>query len=92
MSSINKGTKIYISGYRVMVGSAVWRALEHEGYTNLIGKTSKELDLRKQNQVMNFVEHEGPEVIIHTAAKVGGILANNDTPYAFLMDNLQITL
>ena len=90
MSSINKSTKIYIAGHRGMVGSAVWRALEREGYTNLIGKTSKELDLRHQNKVLDFIEHERPEVIIDAAAKVGGILANNDNPYPFLMENLQI--
>ena len=90
MSSNNKSTKIYIAGHRGMVGSAVWRALEREGYTNLIGKTSKELDLRHQNKVLDFIEHERPEVIIDAAAKVGGILANNDNPYPFLMENLQI--
>lgn len=90
MNSINKSTKIYIAGHRGMVGSAVWRALEREGYTNLIGKTSKELDLRHQNNVLDFIEHERPEIIIDAAAKVGGILANNDNPYPFLMENLQI--
>lgn len=90
MSSINKSAKIYIAGHRGMVGSAVWRALEREGYTNLIVKTSKELDLRHQNKVLDFIEHERPEVIIDAAAKVGGILANNDNPYPFLMENLQI--
>ena len=90
MNSINESTKIYIAGHRGMVGSAVWRALEREGYTNLIGKTSKELDLRHQNKVLDFIEHERPEIIIDAAAKVGGILANNDNPYPFLMENLQI--
>jgi len=90
MNSINKSAKIYIAGHRGMVGSAVWRALEREGYTNLIGKTSKELDLRHQNKVLDFIEHERPEIIIDAAAKVGGILANNDNPYPFLMENLQI--
>ncbi|WP_309484644.1 GDP-L-fucose synthase [Winogradskyella sp. KYW1333] len=87
---MNKSTKIYIAGHRGMVGSAVWRALEREGHTNLIGKTSKELDLRDQNKVLDFIEHERPEIIIDAAAKVGGILANNDNPYPFLMENLQI--
>lgn len=90
MNSINKSTKIYIAGHIGMVGSAVWRALEREGYTNLIGKTSKELDLRHQNNVLDFIELERPEIIIDAAAKVGGILANNDNPYPFLMENLQI--
>ena len=73
-----------------MVGSAVWRALESKGYTNLIGKTSKELDLTEQQAVLYFYNQEQPEVVIDAAAKVGGILANNDFPYQFLMENMQI--
>ena len=87
---ITKTTKIYIAGHRGMVGSAVWRALESKGYTNLIGKTSKELDLTEQQAVLDFYNQEQPEVVIDAAAKVGGILANNDFPYQFLMENLQI--
>ena len=88
--SLKKDTKIYIAGHRGMVGSAVWRALSAEGYTNLIGRTSKELDLRNQAEVNAFFTQEKPGVVIDAAAKVGGILANNTYPYAFLMDNLQI--
>ena len=73
-----------------MVGSAVWRALEAKGYTNLIGKTSQELDLRDQAAVNAFYNLEKPDVVIDAAAKVGGILANNDFPYQFLMENMQI--
>lgn len=87
---MNKNLKIYIAGHRGMVGSAVWRKLEKEGYTNLIGKTSSELDLRNQQAVTDFFEAEKPEIVIDTAARVGGILANNDYPYLFLMENLQI--
>jgi GDP-L-fucose synthase len=87
---MNKNTKIYIAGHRGMVGSAVWRALEKKGYTNLIGKTSKELDLKNQIKVIEFLEEEKPEAIIDAAARVGGILANNDFPYQFLMENMQI--
>ena len=87
---MNKDTKIYIAGHRGMVGSAVWRALEARGYSDLIGKTSQELDLRDQKAVANFFDSEKPEVVIDAAAKVGGILANNDYPYAFLMENMQI--
>ena len=87
---ISKNTKIYIAGHRGMVGAAVWRALESKGYSNLIGKTSAELDLRNQQAVNDFYKKEQPEVVIDAAAKVGGILANNDFPYQFLMENLQI--
>jgi GDP-L-fucose synthase len=73
-----------------MVGSAVWRALESKGYSNLIGKTSTELDLRNQQAVNNFYNEEKPKVVIDAAAKVGGILANNNFPYQFLMENIQI--
>ncbi len=73
-----------------MVGSAIWRTLTGKGYTNLIGKTSTELDLRSQTQVAIFFETEKPEVIIDAAARVGGILANNNYPYQFLMENMQI--
>ena len=88
--SLTKDTKIYIAGHRGMVGSAVWRALSAAGYTQLIGRTSKELDLRNQAEVEAFFEAEQPAVVIDAAAKVGGILANNTQPYAFLMENLQI--
>ena len=87
---MNKRTKIYIAGHRGMVGSAVWRALEKKGYTNLIGRTSKELDLRDQEAVKDFYATEKPAVVIDAAAKVGGILANNDFPYQFIMENMQI--
>ena len=87
---MNKKTKIYIAGHRGMVGSAVWRALEEKGYTNLLGKKSSELDLRNQQAVITFYNQEKPEVVIDAAAKVGGILANNDYPYPFLMENMQI--
>ncbi|MFY9243756.1 MAG: GDP-L-fucose synthase [Polaribacter sp.] len=87
---MDTSTKIYIAGHRGMVGSAVWRALEKKGYTNLIGKKSKDLDLRNQQEVFGFLKNENPDVIIDAAARVGGILANNDFPYQFLMENMQI--
>ena len=87
---IKKSDKIYIAGHRGMVGSACWRALEAEGYTNLIGKTSKELDLRNQKAVEEYIKAEQPVAIIDAAAKVGGILANDTYPYEFLMDNMLI--
>lgn len=87
---MNKNYKIYIAGHKGMVGSAIWRALESKGYTNLIGRTSKELDLRNQQQVQAFFQTEKPDVVIDAAARVGGILANNNYPYTFLMENMQI--
>ena len=87
---VTSSSKIYIAGHRGMVGSACWRALEKLGYTNLIGRTSKQLDLRNQSQVYDFLNTTKPDVVIDAAAKVGGILANNDYPYQFLMENMQI--
>ena len=85
-----KSSKIYIAGHRGMVGSAIWRALTAKGYTNLIGRTSAELDLKNQEAVKEFFNIEKPEVVIAAAARVGGILANSEYPYPFLMENLQI--
>lgn len=87
---IDKNSKIYIAGHKGMVGSAIWRTLTKNGYNNLIGASSKELDLREQEQVRNFFLKVKPDVVIDAAAKVGGILANNDFPYQFLMENMQI--
>jgi len=87
---ISKNLKIYIAGHEGMVGSSVWRALEKNGYDNLIGKSFNDLDLRNQNDVISFYKNEQPQIVIDAAAKVGGILANSNYPYNFLMDNLQI--
>ena len=73
-----------------MVGSACWRILQKSGYTNLVGKSSQDLDLRNQLAVKDFLLKEKPEVIIDCAAKVGGILANVTYPFDFIFDNLQI--
>ncbi|MDP5042753.1 MAG: GDP-L-fucose synthase [Crocinitomicaceae bacterium] len=87
---ISKSSKIYIAGHRGMVGSAIWRTLTQKGYTNLIGQTSQELDLRNQQAVKDFYATQKPAVVIDAAARVGGILANNNFPYQFLMENMQI--
>ena len=87
---MNAQTRIYIAGHRGMVGSAIWRALEAKGFTNLMGRTSSELDLRNQAAVQEFFAKEKPEVVIDAAARVGGILANNEYPYQFLMENMLI--
>ena len=90
MIEITKNTKIYIAGHKGMVGSACWRLLEKKGYNNLMGKSSKELDLKDQLATAQFFKEEKPEVVIDSAAKVGGIWANNQYPYEFLMDNMLI--
>jgi len=87
---MNKSSKIYIAGHKGMVGSAIWDALKSKGYENLVGKSSKELDLRNQAAVTEFFAIEQPDVVIDAAARVGGILANNNYPFTFLMENMQI--
>jgi GDP-L-fucose synthase len=87
---MNKESKIYIAGHNGMVGSAIWRTLADKGFANLVGVSSKELDLRNQQAVKDFIAKEKPVVIIDAAARVGGILANNDYPYQFIMENMQI--
>ena len=87
---MEKNAKIYIAGHRGMVGSAISRKLEKEGYTNIITRGSKELDLRSQTAVADFFEAEKPEFVFLAAAKVGGIVANNTYRGEFLYDNLMI--
>lgn len=83
-------TKIYIAGHTGMVGSAIYRKLSTLGYTQLIGRSSAELDLRSQQDVIAFFERERPEYVYLAAARVGGILANNRFRAEFLYDNLMI--
>ncbi len=85
-----KQLKIYIAGHNGMVGSAIWNNLQMNGYVNLIGKSSKELDLKNQASVQTFFELEKPDIVIDAAARVGGILANDSYPYQFIMENMQI--
>jgi GDP-L-fucose synthase len=87
---IDKSAKIYIAGHRGMVGSAIERKLNGEGYHNIIHRTSSELDLRNQQAVNTFFELEKPDYMILAAAKVGGILANNTYRAEFIYDNLMI--
>ncbi|MFD2543279.1 GDP-L-fucose synthase family protein [Lacinutrix gracilariae] len=89
-STLTKDSKIYIAGHKGMVGSAIWRALETVGYNNLIGQTSQQLDLRNQEAVNQFMATTAPDVVIVAAAKVGGILANSQFQYQFLLENMQI--
>ena len=87
---MKKTSKIYIAGHKGMVGGAIWNALKSNGYENLVGKTSKELDLRDQQAVREFFNDEKPDVVIDAAARVGGIMANSTYPFTFLMENMQI--
>ncbi len=87
---MEKNSKIYVAGHRGLVGSAIVRNLEERGFTNIIGKTHKELDLTRQDEVEKFFEIEKPEYVFLAAAKVGGIQANNTTPAEFIYDNLMI--
>ena len=87
---IDHNSKIYISGHNGMVGSACWRALKDKSYKNIIGYSSKDLDLRDQKKVFEIIKSEKPDVIINAAARVGGILENSQKPYEFLMDNMLI--
>ena len=87
---MDKKSKIYVAGHRGMVGSAVVRKLEREGFENLIFRTSSELDLKDQSAVNLFFENEQPDYVVDAAARVGGIMANRDYPWQFLYENLQI--
>ncbi len=83
-------SKIYLAGHNGLVGSAIMRNLQERGYTNIITKTSNDLDLRRQKEVEDFFEKEKPDYVFLAAAKVGGIHANNTYPAEFLYDNLMI--
>ena len=87
---MDKNDKIYVAGHRGLVGSAIVRNLQAKGYTNVIGRTHKELDLCDQQAVRAFFEQERPDIVVLAAAKVGGINANNTTPAEFAYENMQI--
>ncbi|AKB76143.1 GDP-L-fucose synthetase [Methanosarcina lacustris Z-7289] len=87
---MEKDSKIYLAGHRGLVGSALKRKLESKGYTNIIFRTHKELDLTNQQAVNEFFEQEKPEYVFLAAAKVGGILANSTYPAQFVYENLMI--
>ncbi|MDD4689503.1 MAG: GDP-L-fucose synthase [Eubacteriales bacterium] len=85
---MDKNAKIYVAGHRGMVGSAIVRVLESKGYTNIVKRTSKELDLRRQDAVEEFFAAEKPEYVFLASAKVGGIIANSRHPADFMYDNM----
>src|ERR1700736_426052 len=88
--SMQKSDKVFIAGHGGMVGSAITRALEARGFSNLIKRSRAQLDLAVARAVSDFFREEKPEIVIFAAAKVGGIKANNDFPVEFLIDNLRI--
>ena len=87
---LDRSAKFYIAGHCGMVGSAIWREAERQAFTNLVGRTSKELDLTHRSAVFEFFAQEKPTYVVLAAAKVGGILANDTFPVDFLSENLQI--
>lgn len=87
---IDRSARVYVAGHRGLVGSAVWRKLEAEGFTDLVGRTSAELDLKDRDAVFEFFAEQQPQYVVLAAAKVGGIMANNTFPHDFLSENLQI--
>jgi len=87
---MNKTVKIYVAGHRGMVGSSICKNLVSNGYNNIVVRSSSNLDLRNQKEVDDFFETEKPDVVIDAAARVGGILANNNYPYQFLLENMQM--
>jgi len=87
---MKQDSRIYVAGHKGMVGSAIWRALEKQGYSNLVGMTSSELDLTRQQDVEHFFDAERPEIVFLAAAKVGGILANATYPAQFIYQNIAI--
>lgn len=89
---MEKGSKIYVAGHRGMVGSAIVRELERQGYTNIITRTHRELDLLRQEEVERFFEEERPEYVFLAAAKVGGIIANQNALADFMYENMMLEM
>ena len=85
---MEKDAKIYVAGHRGMVGSAILRELQRQGYTNIVTRTHKELDLTRQDEVEKFFAEEKPEYVFLAAAKVGGIIANQSALADFIYENM----
>ena len=92
MDALDRSARVYVAGHRGLAGSAVWRTFEHAGFTNLVGAPSAEVDLRDRAATFAYLYDNKPDVVIDTAARVGGILANDTYPAEFLSDNLRIQL
>lgn len=88
--ALDRGATFYVAGHRGLVGGAIWRLLQSEGFTGLVGRTSAELDLKNRQAVFDFFEETKPRYVVLAAAKVGGILANDTYPVDFLSENMQI--
>lgn len=88
--TIDRDATFYVAGHKGLVGSAVWRHLDSHGFTNLIGETSTDLDLRDRTAVFDYIEQNKPTNLVLAAAKVGGILANSTYPVDFISSNLQV--
>lgn len=87
---LDRESRVFVSGHRGLVGSALWRLLESEGFTQLVGQSSSDLDLRDRASTFEFFQEASPEIVVMAAARVGGILANDMYPAEFLSDNLRI--
>lgn len=89
-TQLDRSATFYVAGHRGLVGSAIWRRLEHEGFSDLVGRASSDLDLKDREAVFEFFAEARPRYVVLAAAKVGGILANSTYPVDFLSDNLRI--
>jgi len=89
-AELDRGAKFYVAGHRGLVGSAIVRKLEVDGFTDILGRTSADLDLRDRDEVFNFMLAARPRYVVLAAAKVGGIMANSTYPVDFLSDNVRI--
>ena len=87
---LDRSARFYVAGHRGLVGAAIWRRLQSEGFTDPVGQTSDELDLKDREAVFAFFAKTEPRYVVLAAAKVGGILANSSFPVEFLSDNLRI--
>ncbi|MEH3154986.1 MAG: GDP-L-fucose synthase [Gordonia paraffinivorans] len=87
---VDRSARVFVAGHRGLVGSAIWRRMTADGFTTLIGRSSAELDLRERDDVRRFFDAERPDVVVLAAAKVGGIVANMESPVEFLSDNVRI--
>ena len=90
--ALDRSARVYVAGHRGLAGSAIWRRLEAEGFTDLCGASSAEVDLRSRKASLDYLRSIKPQVVIHAAGRVGGILANNSYPAEFLSENLRIQL